>query len=101
MVITERKPLAPSWRGATASQYATHYDAILLLETVRRRFFGVSKFRLGKMLGLPSASPNVYHWYSGRSRPSQRYVLRLIHLLIMQIDGKLDVATFDGRTYWG
>ena len=61
--------------------------------------FGVTRWRLGQMLGLPPGSSQVYQWGS-RHRMSAFYLTRLVHLYHLYYRKTLDVQSFDGSTYW-
>lgn len=103
MTTTLRPPFAPAWKkGSQQSQYAAHYGIVLNLEAARR-FLGVTRYKLGWMLGLSPRNPpssTVSKWYSGHRKPNQLYMNRLLHLVLLQAKGLLDIETFDGSTYW-
>lgn len=68
------------------------------LESIRVKL-GVTINRLSKMIDNPYPN-HVYDWFRGSRGVSAFYWLRIVHLLLLQMDNKLDLATFDGRTYW-
>jgi hypothetical protein len=83
------------------SNYGNHHGSVLALEH-SRRVFGITKYQFGKLLGLDTrASIVMLHWYSGRSRPSQLYMMRVCWLHILYWDQKIDlvrIKTIDWNT---
>jgi len=79
--------------------YETHGETIQTLERIRRHLGFVAKGRFARMLGMMDARL-LRGWYAGRSRPSQRYLVRLFHIYFLFEDGLLDPLTFDGIEYW-
>lgn len=93
--------LLPAWRAATtSSRYPRFTDSLALLEMVRLRL-GVRRYRLCKMLGCSLPGAVSCAWWGGRSRPSALYMSRLLMLVILHADGKLDIQRFDGRSWGG
>ena len=73
------------------SHYSNDHGSVLALEH-SRRVFGVTKYQLGKLLGLGSPSIYMLQWYSGRARPSQVYMARICWLHILFWDKKVDLV---------
>ncbi len=81
-----------------ASKYASHAISTHTLVTIRD-LIGLSTYQFAKFLSLPQFS-TIYRWLSGDSRPSQAYMVRVLHLLVLHTAGKLDIINFNGKAYW-
>ena len=66
------------------SSYADHWASHLVLNRALKSF-GVSKYQLARLLGVPQESASKYmnFWLSARCRPSQLYMTRLVWLNFM------------------
>ena len=62
-------------------------------------FLGVTRSRLGQLVGLPQAH-KVHLWFRGKHCPSAKYYDRLVRLMILKLQGQLDIHTFNGSAYW-
>ncbi len=85
-------------KGSWVSHYVDHAASAAELETIRG-LLDVTRYRMGVMVGLPATShTKVYSWFSGRSRPSQVYLFRLLHIMRLKLEG-YNVAGLDAE-YW-
>ena len=77
--------------------YQIRFSESLQLLVLYLGSLSMSPSRLSKLLGTGSSS-TVFHWVSGRSRPSPAYLSRMIHLILWDKEhpGQLPrIRTFD------
>jgi len=63
------------------------------------RFLEVTQYRLRLLLDIP-APEQFAKVFKGDRRLSQRYFVRLTHLLQLKARGQLDIKTFNPQRYW-
>ena len=75
--------------GAREQGTASHYAPRAAYEVSIYEIcdvLGVTRYQLSKLLGLGFPT-QLYSWTSGRQRPSSKYCLRMIRLLLMHNSG--------------
>lgn len=78
-------------------------DQTIPLVKAVKEYLGVDKTDFYRLLGVPPyTSTYWYQWTgkNGRVVPSSKYLARMLELVMLKIQGKLDIATFNGHTYW-
>ena len=88
--------------GGGITAWQSHYPGLsssYLILHQASKYFGVTRWQLGKMLGVPPGVSSVYRWGS-RQGMSAMYLTRLLHLYQLLHQKVLNVRTFDGSTYW-
>ena len=103
-------PVKAGGTGPRSAQWADTGACVEVLAESRRRF-GVSLYRLGVLLGLSHRISTIYEWMAGDRRPGSKYMIRLVVLYGLFIDG-VDVSSirtidwaegiikyFDGRMF--
>ena len=68
-------------RGQTPTSGAVEFVLFDVIEA-----FGISQYRLGKLLGVQSPG-SLYRWFSGERTPSALFLLRLAQLLLWDSQG--------------
>ena len=92
------RAIRPAWgSGASHSAFPRHEDLQAVL-TDALQVFGVTKYRLGIMLGC--GSHYVYNWFRGKRRMSALYSLRLAYLLLLH-RRNVNIKSFNSLTWEG
>ncbi|HJS83132.1 MAG TPA: hypothetical protein VJ742_09900, partial [Nitrososphaera sp.] len=76
------------------AEYGESLDALSSMPEI----LSVSQYRLALLIGIDSPC-NIYKWYSGQQRPSQRYCIRMMRLMQMKVLDGVNFSLVD-RVEW-
>jgi hypothetical protein len=77
--------------------YGSHARTInVFLDTIEA--LGTTASQMAIILAVPDRNM-IFTWSGGRFRPSQKYFIRMQHLLLLKLKGKFDLAKFSRRPY--